>query len=56
MFPIKEKLAALEWSLKLLNTSVMVTRTPIRTIKSMIKGYVVLPAIQKLGKITNLGT
>ncbi|MEM3766327.1 MAG: hypothetical protein QXU46_04795 [Candidatus Bathyarchaeia archaeon] len=54
VFPIEEKLAKLEWNLKLLNTSITTTHTPIRTIKSMLKGNVVLPTVQKLEKIANL--
>jgi len=50
-FPIEEKLAALEWNLKLLNTSVTITHTPIQTLKSMVKGNIVLPTIEKLEKI-----
>lgn len=53
VFPIEEKLAALEWNLKLLNTSITVTHTPIQTLKCMVKGNVVLPAIEKLEKIVN---
>jgi hypothetical protein len=45
MFPIEKKLAALEWNLKLLNTSITITHTPIRTIKSLVNVNVVLPAV-----------
>ncbi|MEM1566494.1 MAG: hypothetical protein QW510_05365 [Candidatus Bathyarchaeia archaeon] len=52
-FPIEEKLAALEHALKLLNTSVTVTHTPLRTVKSMVKGNIVYPTIEKLEKLAN---
>jgi len=50
-FPIEEKLAALEWNLKLLNTSVTITHTPIQTLKSMVKGNIIQPTIEKIEKI-----
>jgi len=53
-FPIEEKLAKLEHTLKLLNTSITVTHTPMRTLKSMVKGNIIQPIIEKLEKFTNL--
>ena len=50
-FLIEEKLAALEWNLKLLNISMTITHTPVQTLKSMVKGKIVLPTIEKLEKI-----
>jgi len=50
-FPIEKKLAALQWSLKLLNTSITTTHTPIQTMKSMVKGNIVLPIVEKLEKL-----
>jgi prefoldin subunit 5 len=47
-FPIEKKLATLQWNLKLLNTSITTTHTPIQTIKSMVKGNVILPIVEKL--------
>lgn len=52
-FPIEKKLAAIEWNLKLLNTSVTTTRTPLRTLKSMIKADVMLPTKDVLQKIVD---
>ncbi len=53
-FPIEEKLAALEHALKLLNTSITITHTPMRTLKSMVKGNIIQPTIEKLEKFANL--
>lgn len=53
IFPIEEKLAAIEYSLKLLNTSITITHTPLRTLKSMIKGNIVQPTIEKLEKLAD---
>jgi len=50
-FPIEKKLAAIERNLKLLNTSVTTTHTPLRTLKSMVKANVVLPTRHTLEKI-----
>jgi hypothetical protein len=50
-FPIEKKLATIEWNLKLLNTSVTTTHTPLCTLKSMIKASVVLPTKDVLEKI-----
>lgn len=50
-FPIEKKLAAIERNLKLLNTSVTTTHTPLRTLKSMVKANVVLPTRHILEKI-----
>jgi hypothetical protein len=49
MFSI-EKLIALEWNLKLLNTSVTTTHTPIRTLRSIIRANVVLPTRDMLAR------
>jgi hypothetical protein len=54
VFPIEKKLAALEWNLKLLNTSITITHTPIRTVRSLVNGNVVLPAVEKLEKLIEL--
>jgi hypothetical protein len=54
VFPIEKKLAALEWNLKLLNASITITHTPIRTVKSLVTGNVILPAIEKLEKLIEL--
>ncbi|UCH32045.1 MAG: hypothetical protein JSV05_01225 [Candidatus Bathyarchaeota archaeon] len=43
IFPIERKLAALEWKLELLKASVITTRTPVRTMKSMVHADIVLP-------------
>jgi len=51
---IEEKLAKLEHTLKLLNTSITITHTPLRTLKSMVKGNIIQPTIEKLEKFTNL--
>jgi len=51
VFPIEKKLAAIEWNLKLLNTSVTTTHTPLCTLKSMIKANVVLPTREKIEQI-----
>jgi hypothetical protein len=53
IFPIEKKLAAIEWNLKLLNTSVTTTHTPICTLKSMVKANVVLPIRDILEKIVD---
>jgi len=50
MFTI-EKLVALEWNLKLLNTSVTTTHTPLRTLRSMVKANVVLPTRDMLDNV-----
>jgi len=52
-FPIEQKLADIEWNLKLLKTSVTTTHTPITTMKSMLKGNVVLPTTGILDKIAS---
>lgn len=46
-----EKLDALEWDMKLLNTSVTITHTPLRTLMSMIKADVVLPSRELLRRV-----
>jgi len=50
-FPIEKKLATIEWNLKLLNTSMTTTHTPLRTLKSMIKADVVLPTKDALQNV-----
>ena len=52
-FPIEEKLAAIEWNLKLLNTSMTTTHTPLCTLKSMIKADVVLPTKDALQNVSS---
>jgi hypothetical protein len=52
IFPIEKKLAAIEWKLELLKTSVTTTNTPLRTLKSMIQADVVLPTRERLKKLT----
>jgi hypothetical protein len=52
IFPIEKKLAAIEWKLELLKTSVTTTNTPLRTLKSMIQVDVVLPTRERLKKLT----
>lgn len=54
VFPVEKKLADLEHSLKLLNASVTVTHTPLRTLKSMVKGNMVQPIIEKIVTISRL--
>jgi len=51
VFPIEKKLAGIERNLKLLNTSVNTTHTPLRTFKSIVKASVVLPTRSTLEKI-----
>ena len=53
MFPIEEKLEAIKWNLKLLKTSAEITRTPMRTLKSMIQVSVMAPAQSFLQEIVN---
>ena len=53
VFPIEEKLAKLEHALTLMNTSITVTHTPLRTLKSMVKGNIVQPTIEKLEKFVS---
>ena len=53
VFPIEEKLAAVEWNLKLLKTSAEITHTPLRTLKSMIQVSVMAPAQSFLQEIVN---
>lgn len=52
-FPIEKKLAAIERNLKLLNTAVTTTHTPLRTLKSIIKADVVRPTKDMLQKIVD---
>lgn len=52
-FLIEKKLNAIEWNLKLLNTSITTTRTPLRTLRSMIKADIVLPTSDTLQKIVD---
>jgi hypothetical protein len=54
IFPIERKLAAIEWNLKLLKTSVTTTHTPICTLRSMLRGNVVLPTRDVLDKVVNV--
>ena len=54
VFPIEEKLATIEQNLKLLNTAVSTTHTPLRTFKSIMKSSVVLPTRNKLEELTDL--
>jgi chaperonin cofactor prefoldin len=51
VFPIEEKLEAIKWNLKLLKTSAETTRTPLRTLKSMIQLSVVAPTQSSLQEI-----
>ena len=53
VFPIEKKLAAIEWKLELLKTSVVTTHTPLRTIKSMVQADIKLPTQNLLQKIIN---
>jgi len=53
VFPIEEKLAAVEWNLKLLKTSAEITHTPLRTLKSMIQVSVMAPTQSFLQEIVN---
>jgi hypothetical protein len=53
VFPIERKLAAIEWDLKLLKTSVTTTHTPVCTLKSMVRANVVLPTRDILVKIVD---
>lgn len=43
-FPIEQKLANVEWNLRLMKTSAEITHTPLRTIKSMLQVSVIAPA------------
>ena len=52
-FPIEEKLAAVEWNLKLLKTSAEITHTPLRTLRSMIQVSVITPTQSLLQEIVN---
>jgi len=52
-FPIEEKLAAVEWNLKLLKTSAEITHTPLRTLRSMIQVSVMAPTQNFLQEIVN---
>ena len=53
VFPIEEKLAAVEWNLKLLKTSAEITHTPLRTLRSMIQVSVMTPAQNFLQEIVD---
>ena len=53
VFPIEEKLAAIEWNLKLLKTSAEITHTPLRTLRSMIQVSVMTPAQNFLQEIVD---
>jgi hypothetical protein len=53
VFPIEEKLAAIEWNLKLLKTSAEITHTPLRTLRSMIQVSVMTPTQNLLQEIVN---
>ena len=53
VFPIEEKLAAVEWNLKLLKTSAEITHTPLRTLRSMIQVSVMAPTQNFLQEIVN---
>jgi hypothetical protein len=53
VFPIEEKLAAVEWNLKLLKTSAEITHTPLRTLRSMIQVSVMTPTQNLLQEIVN---
>ena len=53
VFPIEEKLAAIEWNLNLLKTSADITHTPLRTLKSMIQVSVMVPTQNFLREIAN---
>jgi hypothetical protein len=52
-FQIEEKLAAVEWNLKLLKTSAEITHTPLRTLRSMIQVSVMAPTQNFLQEIVN---
>jgi hypothetical protein len=52
-FPIEKKLADIEWNLQLLQTSVTTTHTSIATMKSMLKGNVVLPTTNVLERLVS---
>jgi hypothetical protein len=53
VFPIEKKLAALEWNIKLLKASAEITHTPLRTIKSIVQGSVVVPTNNLLREIVD---
>ena len=53
VFPIEEKLATIEWNLKLLKTSAEITHTPLRTIKSMLQVSIMAPAQCFVQEIVN---
>lgn len=53
VFPIEKKLAAIEWNLELLRASAGVTRTPLRTLKSMVRASVVVPTQNVLREIVD---
>jgi len=53
VFPIEEKLAAVEWNLKLLKTSAEITHTPMRTLRSMIQVSVMAPTKSFLQEIVD---
>jgi ATP-dependent RNA circularization protein (DNA/RNA ligase family) len=53
VFPIEEKLEAIKWNLRLLKTSAETTRTPLRTLKSMVQFSVVAPTQSSLQEIVN---
>ena len=53
VFTIEEKLATVEWNLKLLKTSAEITRTPLRTLKSMIRVSVIAPTRSFLQEIVD---
>jgi hypothetical protein len=52
-FPIEKKLAAIEWKLELFKASITTTRTPIKTVKSMIHADIVLPTRNLVHELVN---
>ncbi len=53
LYPIEQKLATIEWNLKLLKTAAEITHTPLRTIKSMLQVSVMAPAQCFVQEIVN---
>jgi len=53
VFPIKKKLAAIEWNLELLKASAEITHTPLRTLKSMVQASIIAPTHSLLREIVD---
>jgi len=53
VFPIKKKLAAIEWNLELLKASAEITHTPLRTLKSMVQASIIAPTHNLLREIVD---